>query len=310
MSRRSALEDLPPPKDDDEGQEDHGSDSGSGSGSGPDDDASSAQPSSEHSGAPQVDPDDVSKILAKLVVAVGDLSGRLGKVEGSSGAPDSKEEGPSGSAPRGSALGELDRVIGVRTRGRRDPKPGKRRHATKRPDDSSDSEESSSDPSDSRRSRRHHRRRRGDRRTYDLEGRLAMVFHDRLFREAKSALEFVRRQTWDNVRSRHEARRTAQVIDQLLREGIGTDSLAMEMLLRNLTGLCEADKCSDASILAELEWQPPEELIPRNLMRTIRKDAERRSKFDTKTKKPRPAGAPKAPDDKKGKGGGGGGKRQ
>ena len=266
----------------------------------------------------------VLKGMEGLAAAVNRVSDRMDKLEAKAGQPsaadskaqrgasaDAKEAGP---LQGSDAIRRLDGLLGAR----RSPAKRARSTARRRKADvcrrraSSPSSGSDSGSSESPYERRHHRRRPRDhaRDHHDLDGRLAPELLRRIHRRARTASEFVRRHDWDNTRSSHEARRIAQVVDQALAEGITTDSLAMEMLLRNLTGLYEADVNRNPPILAELEWEPPEELIPRSVMRTVLKDAERRAKFDAKAKKtkPRPASQPK--DDKKDQGGAGGGRRQ
>ena len=60
----------------------------------------------------------------------------------------------------------------------------------------------------------------------------------------------------------------------------------MEALLRNLAGVCEADKMGDTAILEGLEWAPPQEIVPRTILRTVMKDVKRRNELKAKKKKP------------------------
>jgi len=102
----------------------------------------------------------------------------------------------------------------------------------------------------------------------------------------RSALDYVRSIDFSDQRSMHEARRTAQAIDALIREGVPLHLEGMEILVRSLAGVVEADKLGEPAVLAGMEWQPPQDIVPRSVLRTVLKDAKRRKEL--KTKKPAP----------------------
>ena len=83
----------------------------------------------------------------------------------------------------------------------------------------------------------------------------------------------------------HEARRTAQAIDAFRGEGVSPELEGMEILLRALAGLQLADQLGNAGILEELEWSPPEQVLPTAVIRTAIKDAERRDKYRSRARK-------------------------
>lgn len=111
------------------------------------------------------------------------------------------------------------------------------------------------------------------------DGRLAPVIMQNLLRAHATALDYVRRAEFKNLRSMHEARRTAQAIDAFGRSGVSLHEEGMEILVRNLAGLVQADRFGDPSLLEELEWAPPEDLLPRAVLRTVLKDSKRRAKY-------------------------------
>jgi hypothetical protein len=119
------------------------------------------------------------------------------------------------------------------------------------------------------------------------DDRLAGVLMANIRANYRSALDYVRSIDFSNQRAGHEARRTAQAIDALLREGVPLHFDGMEILVRNLAGVVEADKSADPSVLTGMEWQPPQDIVPRSVLRTVLKDAKRRKEL--KPKKPTPA---------------------
>ncbi len=70
----------------------------------------------------------------------------------------------------------------------------------------------------------------------------------------------------------------------------------MEMLVRNLAGLHQSDLYNDSDIMEKMELRPPEDIVPRDVMRTVLKDAKRDKNFKpsgssrTKFKPPAAAG--------------------
>ena len=74
-------------------------------------------------------------------------------------------------------------------------------------------------------------------------------------------------------------------IDALLAEGVTPEFEGMEILVRTLAGLYKSDQLGLPSLLEELEWAPPEDILPREIFRVVAKDAARRVK---QTVKPKP----------------------
>ena len=77
-----------------------------------------------------------------------------------------------------------------------------------------------------------------------------------------------------------------QAIDAFRQEGVSAETEGMEILVRRLVGLQKADAFNDNGLLTAMEWRPPSDVVPRRMMRTIIKDAERQTKLKEK-KKPR-----------------------
>jgi hypothetical protein len=114
-----------------------------------------------------------------------------------------------------------------------------------------------------------------------------------LLKGHRSATDFVRYVSFNKERAAHEARRTAQAIDSLVADGVPLTLEGMEILVRNMVAVYEADKRNDTGILDSLEWAPPEDVVPRDIMRTVIKDTKRNEKFKQKPKK-QAAGGDKA----------------
>ena len=129
------------------------------------------------------------------------------------------------------------------------------------------------------------------------DGRLAEVLMSNLLANYNSALDYVRSVDFSSQRAMHEARRTAQAIDALLREGVPLHFEGMEILIRNLTGVVEADKLGESAVLTGMEWQPPQDIVPRSVLRTMLKDAKRRKELKPKKT---PKSEPASRDPKKG----------
>lgn len=127
------------------------------------------------------------------------------------------------------------------------------------------------------------------------DGRSAPAIMARLKASYRSAPEYVRSIQFNNARAGHEARRTAQALDALIREGVPLHYEGMEILVRNLAGICEADRLGDPAILEGIEWAPPQAIIPRQMLRTVIKDANRHSKLRMPKKTKPPAASGPAP---------------
>lgn len=152
----------------------------------------------------------------------------------------------------------------------------------------------SSDSSDSDGDEETKGRRTSSRSKTVADERIAATVLKRLLKNHTSAVAFVRSNEFKNSRNMHEARRTAQAIDAFLREGVSAKFEGMEILVRALTGLYKSDQHSQPSLLEELEWAPPEDILPREIFRVVAKDAARRTKQTTKSKPqapPKGAGA-------------------
>lgn len=121
------------------------------------------------------------------------------------------------------------------------------------------------------------------------DGRIAEEVVSRMRANHRSALDYVWSLNFSNQRAGHEARRTAQALDALMREGVPLHLEGMEILVRNLAGVCEADKRGDPTVLEGLEWALPQDIVPRSVLRTVLKDAKRRNELKPKNKPaPRP----------------------
>ena len=131
------------------------------------------------------------------------------------------------------------------------------------------------------------------------EGRAADVIMARVLRDHGSALNFVRNVEFKNLRNRHEARRVAQAIDAYRREGIDTSYEGTEILVRTLAGLYKSDQLGSPGILEQLEWAPPEDILPRSMLRRAIKDNKAQAKLRP-TPKNTPAGAASKKDKNKG----------
>jgi hypothetical protein len=138
------------------------------------------------------------------------------------------------------------------------------------------------------------------------DGRIAEVVMARLRTSHRSALDYVRHLDFGNPRAGHEARRTAQALDALIKEGVPLHFEGMEILVRNLVGVCEADRFGDTCILEGLEWALPQDVVPSAVLRTVMKDAKRRKELKPK---PQRGSVPPAPRDPKKAGQPGAGKK-
>ena len=67
--------------------------------------------------------------------------------------------------------------------------------------------------------------------------------------------------------------------DLLVQNGAPLHWTGMEALLRNLAGVCESDKLGDPSVIEGLEWAPPQDIVPRNVLRMVMRDAKRRKEL-------------------------------
>ena len=138
-----------------------------------------------------------------------------------------------------------------------------------------------------------------------MDDRIAPELWDNIRENYKSASEFVRNSDFSNARSKHEARRMAHILDALIagfHRPLTMNSLAIEMLVRNVVGLVEGDRLGNSSILESLEWRAPQEVLPRDMLRSIIKDSKR---FDEYRQPSKPASG-SASDTKKNGGAGAG----
>jgi hypothetical protein len=134
-----------------------------------------------------------------------------------------------------------------------------------------------------------------------VDGRIAkeliLAMHERGHRRA---MDDYRAADMKNARNGHELRRVSQAIDAAMDEGITSDHLVLELLLRTAAGLRLADDFGDQGLLEEIEWSPPEAVVPRDMLRTLMKDSARR-----KALKPK-AGPSPSPSPSRGRGRGAG----
>ena len=129
--------------------------------------------------------------------------------------------------------------------------------------------------------------------------RIAKIIMKNILANYGSASEYVRFFRFKKDRNHHEARRLAQVIDSARSAGMSFQLDFMEMLLRNLAGICEVDKYNNPSLLEKIEFAPPDELIPRDVFRAFTKDAKRDAEMRKAATK-----APKKPKNPPGDGNG------
>ena len=155
----------------------------------------------------------------------------------------------------------------------------------------------SSSVSDASSNSRRKTRRRRDKHDQSADKPMGPAILAKALKFHRSVLEYVLSLEFKNQRSFHECRRIAQAVDAFLAAGIDAKFLGMEHLLRNLAGLQIADQYKDPALLEELEWDPPQDIVPKSVLRTVIKDAERRKKYLS----PSPA-----PSDPKGGAGAGG----
>ena len=111
-----------------------------------------------------------------------------------------------------------------------------------------------------------------------VKARMGPTLYSNLRENFPDAISYVRSLDMQ-LRSKHECRRMAQLIDQLLKEGTTVHHLSLEMCLRNLAGLQQADAFKDPSILMQFEWQPPRDIVPKEILRDAIKDAKRYQKY-------------------------------
>jgi hypothetical protein len=100
----------------------------------------------------------------------------------------------------------------------------------------------------------------------------------------RTVLDHVRAVDFKDQRSLHECRRTAQAIDALLAAGIPLAETGIEILFRTIAGLTLSDEYGDPTLLEEMEWAPPEAIVPRDILRTVMTNAKRRRDLAGKKK--------------------------
>jgi hypothetical protein len=70
----------------------------------------------------------------------------------------------------------------------------------------------------------------------------------------------------------------------LLAAGIPLAETGIEILFKTIAGLILSDEYGDPTLLEEMEWEPPEAIVPRDVLRTVMKDAKRRRDLASKKK--------------------------
>ena len=124
-----------------------------------------------------------------------------------------------------------------------------------------------------------------------VPARLAKQIMGNILRNYDSAGSYIRSLHFKKERNFHEARRLAQVIDSARSSNVDLSFDFMEMLLRNLAGICEVDKFNNPGLLEQIEFAPPQQLIPREFFRIFTKDAKRDADMrKAATKKGTPGG--------------------
>ena len=119
------------------------------------------------------------------------------------------------------------------------------------------------------------------------QARLAKDIMGNILRNYDGASSYIRSLQFKKERNFHEARRLAQVIDSARSANIDLSLDFMEMLLRNLAGICEVDKYNNPGLLEQIEFAPPQQLIPRDFFRAFTKDAKRDADMRKAATKPK-----------------------
>jgi hypothetical protein len=126
---------------------------------------------------------------------------------------------------------------------------------------------------------------------FTCESRMGPEIYIRVIDGWGSLQNYVRFNKWNNVRNSHEARRMVQIMDALVKQqGVRATviSEAGEMLMRNIAGLAKSDEWKKPSLMEQFEWKPPKDVIPRDWMRLLVKDAQKTETL-LKTKSSNPA---------------------
>jgi hypothetical protein len=108
---------------------------------------------------------------------------------------------------------------------------------------------------------------------------MAHVFLRNMLRHNASVLQWMRQASWQNLRHSYEARSLAQAIDAFRQEGVTASFEGMEILVRRLAALHQADQYDDNALIHALEWCPPQNVIPRATLRVALKDAAQRNRL-------------------------------
>jgi len=152
---------------------------------------------------------------------------------------------------------------------------------------------SKADPTPSARDRERERRtsrRRGRRHSSrddkSLSDRLGPDIWAHIKEYHPSAWRYVASISWRRARDGHEARRLAQIVDALMRSGkVTADDDGMEMALRTLASLAEANRHDLPALVEQMEWRPPEQAVGRGVLREAIKDMQRQESLLAKAKK-------------------------
>jgi Arc/MetJ family transcription regulator len=109
--------------------------------------------------------------------------------------------------------------------------------------------------------------------------RHAKMYIKRMLRYHTSISDYVSRASFSNTRKYYEALSLAQAIDAFRAEGVDHKYEGVEILVRRLVGLKQADEMKDDSFLSVIAWSPREALVPQDLLRRHIKDVERLKKL-------------------------------
>jgi hypothetical protein len=98
-----------------------------------------------------------------------------------------------------------------------------------------------------------------------------------------SLSNWVRSVDWNKTRNRNECASLAQAIDILLAEGVDSNSLGLEILLRRVSGVQLADHYGDWNVASALQWSGPNNsLLGRNVLTSTLKQAYQMTKLTSR----------------------------
>lgn len=97
---------------------------------------------------------------------------------------------------------------------------------------------------------------------------------------------WVRLADWKHARNKHEAESLANAIDCFLSEGVDSNSLGLEILIRRLNGVHLADTTNNWSVCSAVQWTGPNNtLLPRSMLTKAYRQAAQFEKLSSKVSK-------------------------